>query len=929
MTVTIDGYFSTVNNSATTFWNGVAADHVGQWLVVIHAVAGGSIIDMETGDPGEGLGWPRGAWQLLTQIDAGDGFPKMRVWATRFTDLTSRSLKVPVGSGVNNHSHLYFLSGLRGFDEAERVFSVGAVKSADSATSQPLPLYAPDASGLLIGAWISGTAAVNYTSLNTLTARAEVDGSVSTSRAGEETISARGPGTRTATASAAHPWAAVSIVARDAAGSVTFPTQPLGGRTELALGANPDADPATWAGLWTDISTDVNLRDKITITRGRGDEASTSQPSTMNLTLNNTAGKYVRLNPTGPYYGLLNKNTPVRQWVDPGSGMDVRYTGFVSEWPPRSQGGQIDEHMPIAAAGITRRLAQGQALRSPLYRSITTSAVFDAYYPLEADGSSGIPGGQPMILSGPFSFGDGPPGSAGAISFDSAGTATARVPGVTGAAGWSVSWFLEIPADFDDATDFSIMVNWLTPGATGFNQFFAYVAPGMGGKLAIDGFDFGTSELAAAGGVDLRGRGQVFVVAHGLDIGGGNVSFGVAIFGTDFTDGATVLSAPGSITAITSFGINGYQSANDNPATKGTVSHLFARNGVSGSFGNEKLVPAGAGYAGERAAARIRRLSNETGVPAVVVGDDGASAPMGPQPIGTLLDIWRDVEATDGGVLYEQRDGRVAYQPRTARFNATAALTLDYAAEHLAPPLEPTDDDLRSRNDWEMSRAGGGSARVIDQASKDTIGEYDDSATVNVADDDQLLDEAGWRVHLGTVDDLRFPSVTPNLRGEASALIPSWVSCDIGDAAQITNPGRDLQPGTIDLFAEGYTEAISVKDWQATANCSPGRPWKVGVLDDAVLACLDTAGSATTASFNAGTATSMTVATTSGPLWTTDVADFPLQIEVSGVVLEVTAISGTSSPQTFTITAAPVNGVVKTIPAGEAVRPRTPLTLSL
>jgi len=34
----------------------------------------------------------------------------------------------------------------------------------------------------------------------------------------------------------------------------------------------------------------------------------------------------------------------------------------------------------------------------------------------------------------------------------------------------------------------------------------------------------------------------------------------------------------------------------------------------------------------------------------------------------------------------------------------------------------------------------------------------------------------------------------------------------------------------------------------------------------------------------------------------------------------VTAVSGASSPQTFTITQTPVNGVTKTIPSGSPVR---------
>lgn len=54
-----------------------------------------------------------------------------------------------------------------------------------------------------------------------------------------------------------------------------------------------------------------------------------------------------------------------------------------------------------------------------------------------------------------------------------------------------------------------------------------------------------------------------------------------------------------------------------------------------------------------------------------------------------------------------------------------------------------------------------------------------------------------------------------------------------------------------------------------------------------------------------------------------------MEIVVAGVVLRVTAITGSSSPQTFTVDATPLNGVVKTIPAGEAVQVHQPMNIPL
>jgi hypothetical protein len=63
------------------------------------------------------------------------------------------------------------------------------------------------------------------------------------------------------------------------------------------------------------------------------------------------------------------------------------------------------------------------------------------------------------------------------------------------------------------------------------------------------------------------------------------------------------------------------------------------------------------------------------------------------------------------------------------------------------------------------------------------------------------------------------------------------------------------------------------------------------------------------------------VASGAGTLWSTDAADYPVPITIGGEELNLTAVSGASSPQTFTVTRS-INGVSKSHPAG------APVTLS-
>ncbi|MFJ4692851.1 hypothetical protein [Streptomyces sp. NPDC088766] len=90
---------------------------------------------------------------------------------------------------------------------------------------------------------------------------------------------------------------------------------------------------------------------------------------------------------------------------------------------------------------------------------------------------------------------------------------------------------------------------------------------------------------------------------------------------------------------------------------------------------------------------------------------------------------------------------------------------------------------------------------------------------------------------------------------------------------------------------------------------------------------VDTDGSVLTAGISA-TATSVSVTTTTGPVWTQNPAEFPLTVRVGGEVMTVTGITGAASPQTFTVIRS-VNGIVKSHTAGTDVRLAHPAHLAL
>jgi hypothetical protein len=276
-------------------------------------------------------------------------------------------------------------------------------------------------------------------------------------------------------------------------------------------------------------------------------------------------------------------------------------------------------------------------------------------------------------------------------------------------------------------------------------------------------------------------------------------------------------------------------------------------------------------------------------------------------------------------------------------YSQTPKLTLDYTGGDVAPPFEPIEDD-QVRNSWQVTREGGSSGyAVLDegtlsvQAPPDGIGLYEESATLNLYEDAQTNDMAGWLLHLSTWDEPRYPSVTVRLH-KTPDLIPDVLALDVGDMIRIENlPVHFTGSGTADLLVDGWSETIEPYAWEVTFNCSPAGPWRVGEVadDDSETADTapvraDTGGSALNEGATA-TATTLKVEVTDGPTWidsTTFPDSFPFGIVCGGERMTVTAINGTTSPQTFTVTRS-MNNVSKSQTAGTSVSLADPAVVAL
>ncbi|MFI6274319.1 hypothetical protein [Streptomyces sp. NPDC050988] len=554
----------------------------------------------------------------------------------------------------------------------------------------------------------------------------------------------------------------------------------------------------------------------------------------------------------------------------------TRFVGEVSSWPARWDVSGKDVYVTVEASGLLRRLGQGAApLQSTLRRRIPSIPRLLAYWPME-DQAAAKRAASPLVGVLPLKAA---PMNWAAVDSLASSSPLPTIKTVSGALTHlsgripvsstpSTSWLIQYVYRLDTVnTTLRTILRVLTSGtvAEWLIQMNSTTSRILGKDS--DGNTLFTSDYAI--GSDLYN--QWIAVDFFAIQDGPNVDFGIVwqdIGGDAGSGPGTVAGTVGRLLGVASPD-DGYSPDIDGLA----LGHISAWNTwdttTAGAY--DRAIDA---WAGETAGARMIRLAEEEDLPLTVLGDTSVQERVGVQRPATLLSLLEDAAEADGGILYEQREGvGLVYRDRVSLYNQTPALELNYTEPgHIAPPLEPVDDDQKVANDVTVERAGGSSGRAVleegplsIQAAPNGVGVYQDSVTLNLHLDAQTQQHAGWRMHLGTVDEARYPVVHIDLAA-APSLIDAVTDVDSGDRLTISDPPEWLAPGLIDLLAQGYTERIGHPiDWDLYFNCTPGGPWAVAVYD---ADRRDTAGSQLAAAIDDDD-TTVPVLTTLGPLWTT------------------------------------------------------------
>ena len=516
--------------------------------------------------------------------------------------------------------------------------------------------------------------------------------------------------------------------------------------------------------------------------------------------------------------------------------------------------------VPVAAGGLLRRLGQGTApLDSALKRALLTQSgtlAVAAYWPMEdLQGSTAIGsaiGGPLMNTVG--GTGDGSVTSTGpAFAADESFLCSDSLPTLNGS-----QFYGQVPR--------------YTSNGSIIHRFLL-----KAGSTAPPG-TFPLVRLITTGtcmSVEIRADSS-----WGLTFIGGNTSAGTVFtsgalnFGTDY--GATNISGinlwvsmelrPGggstvdwSIVVLRPGDTTGYEANGTYTGTIGNVTEVYfnthqdltdtvvGHSSIQSDWESlfDLASPLDA-WQGEQAGNRFTRLCGENGIAARVYGAPDTTVAMGAQSPDTFTDLLQQIEDADHGQLFEPRQAlALGYRPLAALVSQSPLVTIDYSAAELGgADLQPTYDDQFTRNDITAQRASGNVSGAnyryqLDDGTDmsispppDGVGDYANQVSVNVWEDSQLPDQAGWLVHVGTVDEARWPAMPVNMaRAEVAGIYWDVLTADIGDYVQIINPPAQLPPDPIRQLAWGLKEDLGGFFFQIEWNGVPESPYEVEILE--------------------------------------------------------------------------------------------------
>ncbi|MGZ4559485.1 MAG: hypothetical protein ACXVGQ_00380 [Mycobacteriaceae bacterium] len=616
---------------------------------------------------------------------------------------------------------------------------------------------------------------------------------------------------------------------------------------EVAFTTGPD-DPAP---AWVDLTSRVRIAESIDITRGRQDEFSTCQPGHCSVTFENIDGALTPGRAASPYYPNVIPNRRMRvKYVDPNSGaVQYLFDGYVEEWPTAWPTGQ-DTYATsrITALDLLSRLGRAGVLNSVIVQTVLLDSP-TAYYVLgepagatSAGDSSGTAGTGPLTIA--------QTGTGGTVAFAAGtgpGTDGVSAPTFTPVNVNNGQYLAGTIAPVGGSNNASIEVAFST--STAVAQTIARAADPYGAylELATDATGHLVGSFYDPSGYrapltltspTVVSDGATHEAAVTVTVGSRTLNMTLVLDGASVTTGGGVVVPFLPLCTLAQIG--------GTPTGRmftGTVAHFstYDANVAVAQFTTHNTAMT-TGFAGETSDQRITRIASWVGIPSARLNlQTGSSAIAHVECTGlNPLDYMRQVETAEGGVLYADTQGRLAFTARPATYTPTMpSVTVD--ASVVAESTQPVENLLAVKNDVTVTRANGATIRRTDPASIAAYGSIADSVTTIVTSDTAAADLASWRLAQFSKPRVRIPQL--GLDGYTDQSYSAQIrTLDIGSHLQVTGLPAQAPTTTTDQVVQGYSLVISDSGWDITANTTDFTSMLALVLDDATYGLLDGPG---------------------------------------------------------------------------------------
>lgn len=616
--------------------------------------------------------------------------------------------------------------------------------------------------------------------------------------------------------------------------------------------------PLAAAPTFVDVSSDVRLKDGVTIRYGRPDLYSTMQPTTAVFTLDNHTGGYT----PGAAGSSMRRGLAVRiTATEDGASFYPRAYVFIDSVDVATDDETgLSSYARISCVDLTALLANAPIAKNMI--TAYTPGVLKDYWPMSDVAGTVQPknlgsGGQKLALQLPDSttaaitFGaqGGSPTDGGLTAavlsnaqYGCGHSATSQYTGITSpTGGFSAGGFFQFTnrGQANTGDDFAVLLIQEPVSSSIIGAVIIYLDFGGVCTIFLD-------ETSIGGTIAVNQQGSIPVLDGRLH----HIGWSYSRLG-----GGTVILTVDGVADITLTGVGASVAASwawwataSVPQTGGFGDCLLAHvMGLDVAIDWSTLAKAGLnGFSGETSADRITRIAalwnvSPTLVP-TIVGSPGTTN-MGPlQDIAgaKILDLMTSVMGTENGRLFANRSALgLTLRTRLAQYNQAAALTL--ANGSVEPGQTFTQDKQNLINDQVATAYGSTNPQeVSDSTSISVNGLLPDQQSLQTLDDFEALAFAQWRVGDGNPK-TRSSSIELDLMTQ-QALVPGLLvafwQLDLGQRISETGLPASAPASSLSFIVEGIEETLTDVGYDATINTSaaPLAGWK---LQDSTLGVLD------------------------------------------------------------------------------------------